>query len=59
MSKSNLLKNKCLPCNEDYSNKLDEKLEKYFKDTFSFLMMILIDLFCYKKAVYPYEYMDH
>ena len=34
--KSNLIKYKCLSCNEDYSNKLDEKLKKWFKNAFKF-----------------------
>ena len=34
--KENLMKYKCLSCNKDYSNKLDEKLKKRFKNTFKF-----------------------
>ena len=37
--KDNLVKYKCLSCNKDYSNKLDEndeKLKKRFKNTFKF-----------------------
>ena len=34
--KENLIKYKCLSCNKDYSNKLDEKLIKLFKNTFTF-----------------------
>ena len=34
--KDNLIKHKCLSCNKDYSNKLDEKLKKRFKNTFKF-----------------------
>ena len=34
--KDNLIKYKCLSCNKDYSNKLDEKLKKLFKNTFKF-----------------------
>ena len=30
----NLIRHKCLSCNNDYSNKLDKKLKKGFKDTF-------------------------
>ena len=29
-----LIKCKCLPCNKDYSNKIDEELKKRFKNTF-------------------------
>ena len=34
--KDNLIKYKCLSCNKDYSNKLDEKFKKRFKNTFKF-----------------------
>ena len=34
--KGNLIKYKCLSFNKDYSNKLDEKLKKRFKNTFKF-----------------------
>ena len=44
--KDNLIKNKCLFCNKDYSNKLDEKLKKRFKNHLIFLIMISINLFC-------------
>ena len=43
----NLMKYKCLSCNKNYSNKIDEKLKKQFKNTFKFLITILINLFCY------------
>ena len=53
--KDNLIKYKCLSCNKDYSNKLDEK----FKNTFKFSnndnnkSILLL-----RKGVYPYECMD-
>ena len=56
--KNNLIKCKCLSCNEDYSKKLDEELKKRFKDTFKFSnndinkFILLLN-----KGVYPYEYM--
>ena len=57
--KNNLIKFKCLSCNEDYSNKLDEKLKKRFKNTFKFsdndINKFILLL---KKGVYPYEYTD-
>ena len=34
--KDNLTKYKCLSCNKDYSNKIDEELEKRFRNTFKF-----------------------
>ena len=33
---SNFIKYKCLSCNKDYSNKIDEELEKRFRNTFKF-----------------------
>ena len=32
--KDNLIKHKCLSCNKDYSNQLDEKLKKRFKNSY-------------------------
>ena len=50
---------KCLSCNRDYSNKLDEKLKKGFKNTFKFSDNDINKLiFLLRKGVYPYEYMD-
>ena len=57
--KDNLIKYKCLSCNKDYSNKLDEKLKKWFKNPFRFpnndINKFILLL---RKGVYPYEYMD-
>ena len=54
-----MIRFKCLSCNKDYSNKLDEKLKKRFKKTFKFsdndINKFILLL---KKGVYPYEYMD-
>ena len=58
--KDNLIRNKCLFCNKNYINKFDEKLKKWFKNTFKlsdndinkFILLL-------RKGVYPYEYMDH
>ena len=53
--KDNLIKYRCLSCNKDYSNKLDEKLKKRFKNTFKFSnndinkFVLLLG-----KGVYPY-----
>ena len=48
-----------MSCNKDYSNKLTEKLKKWFKSTSKFSnddinKFILLS----KKGVYPYEYID-
>ena len=57
--KDNLIKNKCLSCNNDYSNWLDGKLNKRFKNTFKFsdndISKFILLL---RKGVCPYEYMD-
>ena len=58
-AKDNLIKYKCLSCNKDYSNKLNEKLKKRFKDTIKFSdndinKFILLP----RKGVYPYGYME-
>ena len=34
--KDNFIKYKCLSCNKHYSNKIDEELKKWFKNTFKF-----------------------
>ena len=56
--KDNLVKYKCLSCNKDYSNKLNEKLKKRFKNTFKFsdndISKFILLL---RKDVYPYEFM--
>ena len=57
--KKNSVKYKCLICNKDYSNKIDEELKKRFKNTFKFpnndvnKFILLL-----RKGVYPYGYMD-
>ena len=49
----------CLSCNKDYSNKLDEKLKKKFRNTFNFSnndinkFVLLL-----RTGVYPHEFMD-
>ena len=54
-----MIKYKCLSCNKNYSNKIDEKLKKRFNNTFKFSnndtnkFILLL-----RKVVYPYEYMD-
>ena len=57
--KDNLIKYKCLSCNKENSNKLDEKLKNRFKNTFKFSkndnnkFILLL-----RKGVCLYEYMD-
>ena len=45
--KNNLMKYKCLSCNRDDLNKLNEKLKSNLRTHLSFLIMILINLFWY------------
>ena len=43
----NLAKYKCLSSHKNYSSMVDEKLKMIFKNTFKFLIMILINLIYY------------
>ena len=57
--KDNLLKHKCLSCNKDFSNKIDEELKKRFKNTFKFSNKDINKfILLLRKGVYPYEYTD-
>ena len=57
--KDNFIKFKCLFCNKDFSNKLDEKLKKRFKNTFKFSNNDINKfILLLRKGVYPYECMD-
>ena len=57
--KGNLIKYKCLSCNKNYSNKLDEKLKKRFKNAFKFSNNNINKFtLLLRKGVYPSEYMD-
>ena len=57
--KDHLIKYKCLSYNKDYSNKVDEKLKKRFKNTLKlsntdinkFILLL-------RKGIYSYDYMD-
>ena len=55
----NLIKCKCLSCNKDYSNQLDEELKKRFKSTFKFSSNDINKItLLQRKGVYLYENMD-
>ena len=59
MKVPNKIKYKCLSCNKNYSNKIDEELKKRFKNTIKFSnnnINKFISLL--RKGVYPYEYLD-
>ena len=57
--KDSLIEYKCLPSNKDYSNKLDEKVKKRFKNTFKFSNNDINKfILLLRKGVYPYKYMD-
>ena len=56
------MKYKCLSCNKDYSNKIDEGLEKQFKNTFKFPNNVSDNdinqfILLLRKGVYPYKFM--
>ena len=55
----NLIKYKCLSCNKNYSNKINEESYKRFKDTFKFSNNDMNKfILLLRKSVYLYEYMD-
>ena len=57
--KINLIKYKYLSCNKDYSNKLDEKLKKQFKNTFKYSNNDINKFILWlRKGVSPFECMD-
>ena len=52
-------KYKGLPCNNNYSNKIDEKLKKRFKNTFEISNNDINKFILFlRKVVYPYEFME-
>ena len=52
--KHNLIKYKCLSCNKDYSNKIDEELKTKFKKTFKFFNNDITQfILVLRKGVYP------
>ena len=51
-------KYKGLSCNNNYSNKIDEKLKKRFKNTFEISNNDINKFILFlRKVVYPYEFM--
>ena len=57
--RDNLIKYRCLSCNKNYWNKLDEELKKKFKNTNKFSNNDINKfILLLRKGVYPYEYMD-
>ena len=57
--KDNLIKYKCLSCNKAYSSRLDEEVNKKFKNTFMFSSNDINKfILLLRKGVYPYEYVD-
>ena len=54
-----MIKCKCFSSNKDYSNKLEEKFKKKFKDTFNFFSKgIHKFILLLRKGIYHYDYMD-
>ena len=57
--KENSIKYKCLSCNKNYSNKIDEELKQRFKNAFNFSNNDINKfILLLRKGVYPYEYMN-
>ena len=57
--KDNSIKYKCLSCNKDYLNKIDEQLKARFKNTSKFSNNDINKFnLLLRKGVYPYECMD-
>ena len=53
--KDNWTKYKWLPCNKDYSNKLDQEFKKKFKNTFKFSNNDINKfILLFRKGVYAY-----
>ena len=54
-----MIKYNWLSCNKNYSNKIDEELQKRFKNTFNFYINDISKIILLlRKDVYPYGYMD-
>ena len=53
------MKYKCLSCNKNYSNQIDQELKKRFMNTFKFSNNDVNKFFSLlRKGIYPYDYMD-
>ena len=56
--KENSVKYKCLSCNKDYSNNIDEASKKRFKNTFKFSNNYIDKFILLLKNVFMDEYVD-
>ena len=58
-AKDDLINERCLSCNKDYSNKLNEELKNKFKNTFKFSNNYVNEfILLLRKGIYPYEHVD-
>ena len=58
--KDKLIKYKCLSCNKDYSNKIDEELKKAIKNTFEFSNNDINEFILFlRKGTDPDVFMDN
>ena len=57
--KHNSIKYKCLSCDKNYSNEIDEELKKTFRNTFKFSNNNINEfILLLRKSFYLYEYID-
>ena len=58
-AKDDLINERCLSCNKDYSKKLNEELKNKFKNTFKFSNNYVNEfILLLRKGIYPYEHVD-
>ena len=56
----NLINHRYLSYNKNYSNKIDEKLKNWFKNTFKFSSNYINEFILFlRKGVYSHEFMDY
>ena len=58
LQKENSIKYKCTSSSKDHSNKIDEELKKWFKNTFTFCNNDINKSILLREIVYPNECMD-